>query len=107
MAVARAHGKAGRRPRHNDARYPWLKVLRAIARRKINLHAHDWKPKLVPFGLTRCRLHFWRSRKCALRKAPGGRAAYHLCSKRPEWVHRGDIMVQQFTVAFTIKGRYQ
>ena len=25
--------------------YPWLKVPRAHARRKINIHGHDWEPK--------------------------------------------------------------
>jgi hypothetical protein len=25
--------------------YPWLKVPRALARRKVKIHGHDWKPK--------------------------------------------------------------
>ena len=31
--------------------YPWLKVSRAQARRKIKLHGHDWGVKYVPFEL--------------------------------------------------------
>ena len=49
IAQCRVGNRPGRmEPRMRKRRpkpYPWLKVPRAIARRKIKIHGHDWKPK--------------------------------------------------------------
>jgi hypothetical protein len=49
IAQCRVGNRLGRiEPRMRKRRpkpYPWLKVPRAIARRKIKRHGHDWKPK--------------------------------------------------------------
>jgi hypothetical protein len=49
IAQCKVGNRAGRiEPRMRKRRpkpYPWLKVPRAIARRKIKIHGHDWKPK--------------------------------------------------------------
>ena len=49
IAQCRVGNRPGRiEPRMRKRRpkpYPWLKVPRVIARRKIKKHGHDWKPK--------------------------------------------------------------
>jgi len=49
IAQCRVGNRAGRiEPRMRKRRpkpYPWLKVPRAHARRKIKIHGHDWEPK--------------------------------------------------------------
>src|SRR5450830_71062 len=49
IAQCRVGNRPGRiEPRMRKRRpkpYPWLKVPRALARRKIKIHGHDWEPK--------------------------------------------------------------
>jgi hypothetical protein len=49
IAQCRVGNRSGRiEPRMRKRRpkpYPWLKVPRALARRKIKIHGHDWEPK--------------------------------------------------------------
>lgn len=49
IAQCRVGNRPGRiEPRMRKRRpkpYPWLKVPRALARRKVKIHGHDWKPK--------------------------------------------------------------
>ncbi|MEN9453455.1 MAG: hypothetical protein RLZZ369_2514 [Pseudomonadota bacterium] len=33
--------------------YPWLKVPRTLARRKIKKHGHNWTTKQLPFAYVR------------------------------------------------------
>lgn len=49
IAQCRVGNRSGRiEPRMRKRRpkpYPWLKVPRDVARRKVKIHGHDWKPK--------------------------------------------------------------
>lgn len=49
IAQCRVGNRAGRiEPRMRKRQpkpYPWLKIPRALARRKVKVHGHDWEPK--------------------------------------------------------------